>query len=80
MNDKTFTPIKAVIAVYAMPRYTRQQERENPQHSKPSKDFDTVLEDAMKPDDDRFDIISTGCYSKDARQVVGNVSNFQATS
>lgn len=80
MNDKTFTPIKAVIAVYAMPRYTKHQERENPQHSKPPKEFDNVLENAMKPDDDRFDIISTGCYSKDAIQVVGNVSHFQASS
>ena len=77
MNDKTFTPIKAVIAVYAMPRYTKQQERENPQHSRQSKDFDTVLEDAMKPDDTAMEPVTTGCYSKDAKHVVGNASHFQ---
>lgn len=78
MNDKTFTPIKAVIAVYAMPRYTKRQEREKQQQNKRAKEFDTVFEDAMKPDDAPFDYTSTGCYSKDARQVVGNVSHFHA--
>ena len=36
MNDNTFTPIKAVFAIYAMPRYTRQKERDKQQRNKPS--------------------------------------------
>lgn len=77
MNDNTFTPIKAVFAIYAMPRYTRQKERDKQQRSKPSKGFDTVFEDAMKPDDIAMEPVTTGCYSKDAKHVVGNASHFQ---
>lgn len=80
MNEKTLTPIKAVIAIYAMPRYTRQQKQEKQQHEQPAKEFDNVLNETVKPDDNRLEYIPTGCYSKDARQVVGNVSHFHAAS
>lgn len=77
MNDNTFTPIKAVFAIYAMPRYTRQKERDKQQRNKPSKEFDTIFEDAMKPDDTTMEPVTTGCYGKDAKHVVGNASHFQ---
>ncbi len=79
MNAQTFTPIQAVIAIYAMPRSTKQQERENHQQSKRSKEFDSVFEDAVNQDDTGMDYIPTGCYSKDAKHVVGNVSHFHAS-
>lgn len=81
MNAKIHaTIIEPVTATYAAQKY-RHQPKEHvvfKQHNKKQQSFATSFQTAC--DAYNNSIFPSGCYGKDAQQVVGNVSSFDQSS
>lgn len=82
MNAQTYTHIvNPVLAVLATPKYKHQQSRQpKAKKTKKQKSFDTLLQTACDANNDILLVTTVGCYGKDAKPVVGNVSSFNQTS
>lgn len=82
MNAQTYTQaVNPVLAVLATPRYKHQQSRQkHVKRTKKQKPFDSFFQTACDADNDSILLTTVGCYGKDAKPVVGNVSSFNQTS
>ncbi len=79
MNAKTFTkPVNPVLAIVSVPRYKKQQQHPKKKKRTTKKPFDSLFQTAIKTEDLEPEWLPTGCYGKDAKPVVGNVSHFYA--
>ena len=81
MNAQTYTHVvNPVLAVLATPKYKHQQSKQT-QAKKVKKQitFDSLFHAACDADIDSLLLDTTGCYGKDAKPVVGNVSSFNQT-
>ena len=84
MNARSFTEvIHPVESISPLKKFKRQQSKQS--HSelkipKKEKSFDALLQATYNVTDESAFSYLTGCYSKDAQPVVGNVSSFNQTS
>ena len=81
MNAQTNSQVvNPVLAILATTSFNRQQSKRQPvKQAKKLRDFDSILQSAYDADDETL-VLSSGCYGKDARPVVGNVSSFNQFS
>lgn len=78
MNAQTYTHVVIpVLAVLATPKYNHHQNRQHfEKRTKKQKSFDSLFHTACDAADDTLLLNDPGCYGKDAKPVVGNVSSF----
>ncbi len=78
MNAKTYTQaVIPVLAVLAAPQYKHQQSRKQQvKRVRKRKPFEPLFQTACDANDDSVLLDLIGCYGKDAKPVVGNVSSF----
>lgn len=81
MNAQTQTQaVKPVLAILATSKFTHQQSKwQLVKRTKKPRKFDAFLQAAYGADDETL-LLSSGCYGKDAKPVVGNVSSFNQLS
>ena len=82
MNAQIYNQIvNPVLAIFAIEKYDHRHSKQDFQERKQkTKDFDSLFYTACETADDMLLYNDPGCYGKDARPVVGNVSSFNLTS
>ena len=76
MNEGTRI-VNPVLAILATPEFKQQQRRQNRQkRAKKTRAFDSFFHTACDAADDTLLPNEIGCYGRDAKPVVGNVSSF----
>ena len=79
MNAQTETKaVSPVFRITATSRFSTHQQSnwQLVKRTKKPKTFDAFLQAAYHADDETLLLYPSGCYGKDAQQVVGNVSSF----
>ena len=81
MNAQTYSQaVNPVFAILATSKFNHQQsKRQLVKKAKKTQKFDSFLQTACNANDDTL-LLTSGCYGKDARPVVGNVSSFNQLS
>ena len=81
MNAQTNSQVvNPVFSILATTSFNRQQRQKQPEKKiKKLRDFGTILHSVYDTDEDTF-VLLNGCYGKDAKPVVGNVSSFNQLS
>ncbi|MBR1866515.1 MAG: hypothetical protein IJ801_08420 [Lachnospiraceae bacterium] len=82
MNAQTQSQaVRPVLAILATSKFNHQQSKwQLVKRTKKPKKFDAFLQAAYGADDETLLLYSSGCYGKDAKPVVGNVSSFNELS
>lgn len=82
MNAQTYNQaVNPVLAVLATPKYNHRRREQQPvKRAKKQETFESLFQTACGTTDDTIIIYDIGCYGKDAKPVVGNVSSFNQTS
>lgn len=81
MNAQTYTQVvNPVLAILATPKYNhRHQRQQQEKRAKQLTTFESLFHTACSTTDDALLLNDPGCYGKDAKPVVGNVSSFNKT-
>ena len=83
MNAQTYAQaVIPVLAILAAPKYRHQQSRQQQivKRMKKRKPLDSLFQTACDANDASILLDTVGCYGKDAKPVVGNVSSFNRIS